>query len=159
MSAANRIIYNVDDSSQYAYVESVTEDANTANAILTLSNVSLISGNSIEGTLLSGESFVCDIYSDMKTESKYISNRGLLNGGPMATIPDGYLSWDDPTLENAALALVDPDNTDRMQDSYYYQLFSYVIRTDLAAELYDDAMANLLKLCHPAGFKVFLESI
>ena len=45
-----------------------------------------------------------------------------------------------------------PSTRKKLQDNYYYQRFSYVLKTNLSIEKYKDA---LLALVHPSGFKVF----
>ena len=161
LTAENRVIYNTANTSHYAFIESVTPQANTHLITLSVSNAfgEFNFGSSISGSLLSGEEFICPIYTSLISTSLYASNRGLLNGGPEAPLPVGHTTWDDPSLTNEALLLVSPDFTDRIQDSYYYQLFSYVIRTNLDPSLFPDAEVNLKKMVHPAGFKMFIESL
>lgn len=48
-----------------------------------------------------------------------------------------------------------PSGSDKIQDSYYYQTFSYVIKSILPLDTYKDAM----KLTHSAGYKMFGEFV
>jgi len=49
-----------------------------------------------------------------------------------------------------------PSNTDKIQDSYYWQAYSYVIKTDTDAVFWLDPY---LKFVHPAGLKLFVELV
>lgn len=47
-------------------------------------------------------------------------------------------------------------NTNVLQDSYFYQIFSYVLKSSVPAELYLDVVSKIL---HPAGLVMFSEYI
>lgn len=49
-----------------------------------------------------------------------------------------------------------PSHTSKIQDSYYWQHFSYVVRASLDSSLWSDAFNNFM---HPAGLKMFYELI
>ncbi len=159
LSAENRVIYSVANSDYFAYVESVEESG--SNAILTLSQVfgDFEFGDSISGTLESGETFECSIVTSLAQIEEYTNTRGILNGGQQAPVPSGHTSWDEDGMEALALEEADLDSSDRVQDSNYYQLFSYVIRSRVDESNYDQMSETLKKLVHPAGFKLFLEKI
>jgi len=159
LSAENRVIYSVANSDYFAYVESVEESG--SNAILTLSQVfgDFEFGDSISGTLESGETFECSIVTSLAQIEEYTNTRGILNGGQQAHVPSGHTSWDEDDMEALALEEADLDSSDRVQDSNYYQLFSYVIRSSVDESNYDQLSETLKKLVHPAGFKLFLEKI
>ena len=45
-------------------------------------------------------------------------------------------------------------NNSKLQDSYFYQIFSYVIKSNVSRELYEDLVTRIL---HPAGLIMFSE--
>lgn len=98
---------------------------------------------------------IIHIENALRYTEQYGSNRGVLNGGPMQLLPDGYSEWND----EAARLVADELATDRIQDDEYYQLFSYVVKTDLESNKYDNAKEIIKKLAHPAGFKLFIEPL
>ena len=49
-----------------------------------------------------------------------------------------------------------PSHTSKIQDSYYWQTFSYVVRASLDSSLWSDAFKNFM---HPAGLQMFYELI
>jgi hypothetical protein len=157
--ADNRLIYSSANTEHYAYVESITEDGD--NAILTLSQLfgDFECGGSINGTLISGETFSCPIVTSAVQTTAYASTRGILNGGQQAPVPGGHLDWNEDGMEALALEVSDLDSSDRVQDSDYYQLFSYVIRSRVDEGEYDQLRETIKQLAHPAGFKLFLEKI
>lgn len=120
----------------YAYTENVYVDPEDSDyAILELSNVyggeHFIYGNKITGTLLSGEQFECEIGEDLSKTTYYSSNRGLLNGGVLGDLPEGFSEWD----ANAALEVASTVEQDRIQDGDYWQLFSYAVRLSMNESL------------------------
>ena len=49
-----------------------------------------------------------------------------------------------------------PSHTSKIQDSYYWQNFSYVVRASLDSSLWSDAFNNFM---HPAGLQMFYELV
>jgi len=137
----------------------VTSKSGITSLILSNAFGDFVFGESIVGSTLSGAEFTCDIVESMIQIESYASNRGLLNGGIQAPIPTGYDTWDDPNLASQALDVANSNVTDRIQDGDYWQLFSYVIRTNLSSTEFESAKSNIQKLVHPAGFKLFLEPL
>jgi len=159
MLAENVRVYSVANPTYYASIESV-EDLG-ANVRLILSDISgdFEYGDSITGILLNGDSFECSIVTSLTQVESYSSSSGLLNGGVQAAPPNGYSSWDDVSSNAIALEYSDINVADRVQDSDYYQLFSYVVRSRLQPSEYDNVREVLRNLVHPAGMKLFLEPI
>ncbi len=81
--------------------------------------------------------------SDMSMED-YLASRAIVaatHGGSIKT--RGRYIGELGQLSNQSI---------KMQDNYYYQLFSYVVNTDLDITKYRDALFNI---AHPAGMKSF----
>ncbi len=130
-----------------------------ANAVCWNGSLLVAVGTSGKCVTSSDDGVTWTSQSGLIESSQYLSNRGILNGGPQAPIPAGHTTWDDPTLQTEAEALYTSDNTDRIQDDHYYQLFSYVVRTNLPESEYPNIRETLKKLVHPAGWLLFIEAL
>lgn len=90
-----------------------------------------------------------DLYQRKGTEDsiKFIF-RILFNETPTIYYPreDMFTLSDDGRLSSEK----------KLQDSHYYQNYSYVIRSTIEPELYEDLIK---KLIHPAGMKAFMEQV
>lgn len=99
----------------------------TGKVIVELSSMigNIFPGDSITGTTSTDETFECYVY-DTIDSSQYYTDNNLLNGGKARDLPNSYAVWDDAI----ALTVADYSVTSRIQDSYYYQSYSYDIKGD-----------------------------
>ena len=152
LQTQNLLIYTNDN------VQAVVEDIKVIDNTHVQLELSYVNGpfemgNHVSGALSTGESFSCVITSALTQVESYVANTGLLNGGVQAKLPEGITSWN----HNLALQYINQDTIDHIQDSYYYQLFSYVIRTSLSEKLFPEIEKTIKKFAHPAGLKMFIE--
>ena len=99
----------------------------TGNAIVNLPSVigDIFAEDTITGTSSIDEIFDCYVYETIDS-SEYYDDNNLLNGGKLRELPISYAEWDD----TSALAAANTSVTSRIQDSYYYQPYSYDILGD-----------------------------
>ena len=127
-----------------------------------LDNVSLKYLDSIQNLIAKNvpNSRVLDRVTLYKIVVRYYNSRGsedniltmfklLFNESPTIRYPKELLFEPSNTPEKSF-----PSHTSKIQDSYYWQNFSYVIRSSLDSSLWSDAFNNFL---HPAGLKMFYE--
>ena len=91
-----------------------------------------------------GTDYVESVYSDTTTKYKLTFTSALTNGDVVRTYPKGLF-----TTANGFLS-----DKKYVQDSYYYQQFSYVLKTGKNVADWKNAFTRLI---HPAGFKFFGE--
>ena len=91
-----------------------------------------------------GTDYVESVYSDITTKYKLTFTSALSNGDIVKTYPKGLF-----TTINGFLS-----NKKYLQDSYYYQQFSYVLKTGKNVADWKNAFTRLI---HPAGFIFFGE--
>lgn len=106
----------------------IAKAGKTGNAIIDIENPyssmigNINAGDTIYGISLDDESFTTVVYS-IEHLSNYITDRNLLNGGVERELPINYSEWNDI----AAAAVIDYSVGSVVQDSYYYQPYSYDI--------------------------------
>jgi len=88
--------------------------------------------------------YVESVYSDTTTKYKLTFTSALANGDVVKTYPKGLFTNNDGFLSDKKY----------IQDSYYYQKFSYVLRTGRNVADWKNAFTRLV---HPAGFIFFGE--
>ena len=91
-----------------------------------------------------GTDYVEAVYSDTTTKYKLTFTSALSNGDVVKTYAKGLFLTNDGFLSDKKY----------LQDSYYYQQFSYVLRTGKNIADWKNAFTRLI---HPAGFKFFGE--
>jgi len=91
-----------------------------------------------------GTDYTEEVYSDTTTKYRLNFTSALANGDIVRTYPKGIFVTNDGFLSDKKF----------MQDSYYYQQFSYVLRTGKNIADWKNAFTRLI---HPAGFKFFGE--
>ena len=91
-----------------------------------------------------GTDYTETVYSDTTTKYKLTFTTALANGDVVRTYPKGLFTNNDGFLSDKKF----------LQDSYYYQKFSYVLRTGSNIADWSNAFTRLI---HPAGFKFFGE--
>ena len=91
-----------------------------------------------------GTDYVESVYSDTTTKYKLTFTSALTNGDIVRTYPKGLFTTADGFLSDRKF----------IQDSYYYQQFSYVLKTGKNVSDWKNAFTRLI---HPAGFKFFGE--
>ena len=91
-----------------------------------------------------GTDYTETVYSDTTTKYKLTFTTALANGDVVRTYPKGLFTDNDGFLSDKKF----------LQDSYYYQKFSYVLRTGSNIADWSNAFTRLI---HPAGFKFFGE--
>ena len=92
----------------------------------------------------SGTDYVESVYSDTTTKHKLTFTSALSNGDVVRTYAKGLFTNADGFLSDKKF----------IQDSYYYQQFSYVLKTGKNVADWKNAFTRLI---HPAGFKFFGE--
>ena len=93
-----------------------------------------------------GTDYVEAVYSDTTTKYKLTFTSALSNGDVVKTYSKGLFLTNDGFLSDKKY----------LQDSYYYQKFSYVLRTGKNIADWKNAFTRLI---HPAGFKFFGEIV
>ena len=91
-----------------------------------------------------GTDYVETVYSDTTTKYKLTFTSALTNGDIVRTYPKGLFTNADGFLSDKKF----------IQDSYYYQQFSYVLKTGKNVSDWKNAFTRLV---HPAGFIFFGE--
>ena len=91
-----------------------------------------------------GTDYTESVYSDSTTKYKLTFASALSNGDVVRTYAKGLFTSANGFLSDKKF----------IQDSYYYQKFSYVLRTGANVADWSNAFARLV---HPAGFKFFGE--
>lgn len=91
-----------------------------------------------------GTDYTEEVYSDTTTKYRLTFTSALSNGDVVRTYPKGLFTNADGFLSDKKF----------IQDSYYYQKFSYVLRTGSNIADWKNAFTRLV---HPAGFKFFGE--
>ena len=91
-----------------------------------------------------GTDYTEEVYSDTTTKYRLTFTSALSNGDVVRTYPKGLFTNADGFLSDKKF----------LQDSYYYQQFSYVLRTGKNVADWKNAFTRLV---HPAGFKFFGE--
>jgi hypothetical protein len=91
-----------------------------------------------------GTDYAEAVYSDTTTKYKLTFTSALANGDVVKTYPKGLF-----TTANGFLS-----DKKYLQDSYYWQKFSYVLKTGKNVADWKNAFTRLI---HPAGFKFFGE--
>ena len=91
-----------------------------------------------------GTDYVESVYSDTTTKYKLTFTTALTDGDVVTTYPKGLFVTANGFLSDKKF----------VQDSYYYQQFSYVLRTGKNVADWKNAFTRLI---HPAGFKFFGE--
>ena len=91
-----------------------------------------------------GTDYVESVYSDTTTKYKLTFTSALTNGDIVRTYPKGLFTNADGFLSDKKF----------IQDSYYYQQFSYVLKTGKNVSDWKNAFTRLV---HPAGFIFFGE--
>lgn len=91
-----------------------------------------------------GTDYTETVYSDTTTKYKLTFTTALANGDVVRTYPKGLFTDNDGFLSDKKF----------LQDSFYYQKFSYVLRTGSNIADWSNAFTRLI---HPAGFKFFGE--
>lgn len=91
-----------------------------------------------------GIDYTEEVYSDTTTKYRLTFTSALSNGDVVRTYPKGLFTNADGFLSDKKF----------LQDSYYYQQFSYVLRTGKNVADWKNAFTRLV---HPAGFKFFGE--
>ncbi len=91
-----------------------------------------------------GTDYTEEVYSDTTTKHRLTFTSALSNGDVVRTYPKGLFTNADGFLSDKKF----------IQDSYYYQKFSYVLRTGSNIADWKNAFTRLI---HPAGFKFFGE--
>ena len=86
------------------------------------------------------------VYSDTTTKYKLTFTNALTNGDVVNTYSRGLFTTANGFLSNKKF----------LQDSYYYQQFSYVLKTGKNVSDWKNAFTRLV---HPAGFKFFGEIV
>ena len=94
---------------------------------------------------IAGTDYTEEVYSDTTTKYKLNFTIALSNGDVVKTYPRGLF-----TTANGFLS----QKEKRLQDSYYYQKFSYVLKTGKNIVDWKNAFTRLV---HPAGFIFFGE--
>ena len=94
----------------------------------------------------SGTDYVESVYSDTTTKHKLTFTSALSNGDVVRTYAKGLFTNADGFLSDKKF----------IQDSYYYQQFSYVLKTGKNVADWKNAFTRLV---HPAGFKFFGEIV
>ena len=94
---------------------------------------------------IAGTDYTEEVYSDTTTKYKLNFTIALANGDVVKTYPRGLF-----TTANGFLS----QKEKRLQDSYYYQKFSYVLKTGKNIIDWKNAFTRLV---HPAGFIFFGE--
>jgi hypothetical protein len=94
---------------------------------------------------IAGTDYTEEVYSDTTTKYKLNFTIALANGDVVKTYPRGLF-----TTANGFLS----QKEKRLQDSYYYQKFSYVLKTGKNIVDWKNAFTRLV---HPAGFIFFGE--
>jgi hypothetical protein len=94
---------------------------------------------------IAGTDYTEEVYSDTMTKYKLNFTIALANGDVVKTYPRGLF-----TTANGFLS----QKEKRLQDSYYYQKFSYVLKTGKNIVDWKNAFTRLV---HPAGFIFFGE--
>ena len=92
----------------------------------------------------SGTDYTEQVYSDTTTKYKLTFTTALSNGDVVRTYPKGLFTTANGFLSDKKF----------LQDSFYYQQFSYVLRTGKNIADWSNAFTRLV---HPAGFKFFGE--
>lgn len=126
----------------------------------------LVSSNSVKvdvTTIGNNASVVANSFGVGSIETVKIQNFGLgYAAAPTITAPTG----DNNAILTAEVGALSEypgryqnldgllDATNKIQDSYYYQDFSYVLRTDIAANIFRDDVKNFV---HPSGWALFGE--
>ena len=91
-----------------------------------------------------GTDYTETVYSDTTTKYKLTFTTALANNDVVRTYPKGLFTNNDGFLSDKKF----------LQDSFYYQKFSYVLRTGSNIADWSNAFTRLI---HPAGFKFFGE--
>nr|BAR36091.1 putative structural protein [uncultured Mediterranean phage uvMED] len=91
-----------------------------------------------------GTDYTETVYSDTTTKYKLTFTTALANNDVVRTYPKGLFTNNDGFLSDKKF----------LQDSFYYQKFSYVLRTGANIADWSNAFTRLI---HPAGFKFFGE--
>jgi hypothetical protein len=91
-----------------------------------------------------GTDYVEEVYSDTTTKYRLTFTSALANGDVVKTYPKGLFTTANGFLSNKKF----------IQDSYYYQKFSYVLKTGKNIADWKNAFTRLV---HPAGFIFFGE--
>ena len=98
-----------------------------------------------------GTHYVEEVYSDTTTKYRLTFTSALSNGDVVKTYAKGLFS-----TKNGFLSYLGTYTPNYVQDSYYYQKFSYVLRTGKNVADWKNAFTRLI---HPAGFKFFGEIV
>ena len=93
-----------------------------------------------------GTDYTETVYSDTTTKYKLTFTSALTNGDVINTYSRGLFTTANGFLSNKKF----------LQDSYYYQQFSYVLKTGKNVSDWKNAFTRLV---HPAGFKFFGEIV
>ena len=160
---AEKLVQFLDE--YYNYLNSANGPSLEINSVLLdkdLDNVSLKYLDSIQNLIASNvpNSRVLDRVSLYKIIVKYYNSRGsedniltlfkiLFNENASIRYPKELLFEPSSSPEKSL-----PSHTSKIQDSYYWQHFSYVVRASLDSSLWSGAFNNFL---HPAGLKMFYE--
>ena len=129
-------------------VTTVTVASNVSNSTvvtLTASNIDVRLGATVTGTGISGEVDVASFDNQSSPPALTLSSAQTLSANTVLTITQ------DGTYKDRKGQL---SNTTKIQDSLFYQKFSYLIRTGKNLQDWKNSFA---KLVHPAGFKFFGE--
>ena len=91
-----------------------------------------------------GTDYTEEVFSDTTTKYRLTFTSALANNDVVRTYPKGLFTTADGFLSDKKF----------LQDSYYYQKFSYVLKTGANVDDWKNAFTRLV---HPAGFKFFGE--
>lgn len=119
-----------------AIIESVTPYMYT-NPDMTMEVTPMLRLHAVTGKFLPGETVETKELDQTLVRSFVVGPNGFIKGMGYWTGTDGFLSSDK-----------------RIQDSYYYQDFSYVLKTEVPIQEY---YATIKETLHPAGFQIFGE--
>jgi hypothetical protein len=160
---AEKLVQFLDE--YYNYLNSANGPSLEINSVLLdkdLDNVSLKYLDSIQNLIASNvpNSRVLDRVSLYKIIVRYYNSRGsedniitlfkiLFNETASISYPKELLFEPSSSPEKSL-----PSHTSKIQDNYYWQHFSYVVRASLDSSLWADAFNNFM---HPAGLKMFYE--
>jgi hypothetical protein len=160
---AEKLVQFLDE--YYNYLNSVDGPSLEINSVLLdkdLDQVSLKYLDSIQNLIAKNvpNSRTLDRVSLYKIIVKYYNSRGsedniltlfkiLFNENASISYPKDLLFELSSAPEKSF-----PSHTSKIQDSYYWQKFSYVVRASLDSSLWSDSFKNFM---HPAGLQMFYE--
>ena len=121
----------------------VVTGSNDANQALTFDDDVVFVNNTYKTP---GTHYVESVYSDTTTKYKLTFTTALANNDVVRTYAKGLFTNADGFLSDKKF----------IQDSYYYQQFSYVLKTGKNIADWKNAFTRLV---HPAGFKFFGEIV